>query len=117
MIVVTNQAGIARGEMTEEDLARIHDRMRGDAEEAGGRIDAIYHCPHGCDEGCACRKPRPGMLFQAQRDFHLDLSRVPFIGDDERDGQAADAAGCPFERVSEQTSLGAIADRLLRKAA
>ena len=100
--VVSNQAGIGRGAMTENDLAAIHDRM---LHEAGGAIEAIYHCPHDWDEGCECRKPAPGMLFQAQREFDLDLSRTPFIGDDERDGQAAAAAGCPFEMVGEERSL------------
>ena len=66
--------------------------------QAGGHIEAMYYCPHDWDEGCECRKPKPGLLFQAQRDLHLDLSRTLFIGDDERDGQAAEAAGCPFER-------------------
>lgn len=112
VIVVTNQAGIARGAMTEDDLADIHARMRRDAEAAGGRIDAVYHCPHGWDDGCTCRKPKPGMLFEAQRQFHLDLSRTLFVGDDERDGQAADAAGCPFARVDDETSLATIVDRL-----
>ncbi len=73
--------------MTEADLDG------GPRADARGRpaaaIDAIYHCPHDWDEGCECRKPAPGMLFQAQRDFDLDLTRTPFIGDDERDGQAA----------------------------
>lgn len=96
VILITNQAGIARGLMTEADLAEIHARLRDDVAAAGGRIDAIYHCPHGWDDGCACRKPAPGMLFAAQRDFALDLTRTVFIGDDERDGQAAAAAGCPF---------------------
>jgi D-glycero-D-manno-heptose 1,7-bisphosphate phosphatase len=105
VIVVTNQAGIGRGAMTEDDLAAVNARLRADAEAAGGRIEAIYHCPHDWDEGCECRKPRPGMLFQAQRDFHLDLTRTPFVGDDERDGQAADAAGCPFVMVSDSHSM------------
>ncbi len=116
VVVITNQAGIARGAMTENDLAAIHERMVGEAREAGGRIDAIYHCPHGWDEGCECRKPRPGMLFEAQRAFDLDLSRVYFIGDDERDGQAADAAGCPFAMVSEESPLIQVADRILNEA-
>jgi len=105
VIIVSNQAGIARGAMTEEDLAEIHERMEAEVVEAGGRIDAIYYCPHGWDEGCECRKPKPGMLFQAQREFSLDLSRTYFIGDDERDGQAADAAGCPWLLVSDEMSL------------
>jgi D-glycero-D-manno-heptose 1,7-bisphosphate phosphatase len=94
VIVITNQPGIARGALTEQTLAEIHDRMKSEVRQAGGEIAAVYHCPHGWDEGCACRKPKPGMLLQAQREFHLDLSRIFFIGDDDRDGQAADAAGC-----------------------
>jgi D-glycero-D-manno-heptose 1,7-bisphosphate phosphatase len=105
VLVVSNQAGIARGAMSEADLIEIHRRMVREATQAGGRIDAIYYCPHNWDEGCECRKPKPGMLFQAQRDFNLDLSRTPFIGDDERDAQAADAGGCPSALVSEQKTL------------
>lgn len=115
-IVVTNQAGIGRGAMTEQDLGRVHERMRAEAEEAGGAIDAIYHCPHDWDEGCECRKPAPGMLFQAQRDFDLDLTRVPFIGDDERDAQAADAAGCPSLMVSEEVPVAEVVEELVAGA-
>lgn len=115
VIVVTNQAGIARGVMTEDDLADIHRRMVADIESAGGRIDAIHHCPHGWDEGCACRKPKPGMLFQAQREFDLDLGRVYFIGDDERDGQAADAAGCRFQMVTEERPLWMVVNLVLNE--
>jgi histidinol-phosphate phosphatase family protein len=103
--VVSNQAGIGRGAMTEADLARIHELMLADVREAGGAIDAIYHCPHDWDEGCECRKPAPGMLFQAQRELDLDLTRTPFIGDDERDREAARAAGCPSILVSGELSL------------
>lgn len=105
VVIVSNQAGIARGAMTEEDLLDIHRRMVREVTREGGGIDAIYYCPHNWEEGCDCRKPKPGMLLQAQRDFSLDLSRTPFVGDDERDGQAADAAGCPSILVSEQKSL------------
>lgn len=105
VIVVSNQAGIARGAMTEADLASIHDHMKEETAQAGGRIDAIYYCPHGWDDNCDCRKPKPGMLFQAQREHHLDLSRTPFIGDDERDAEAADAAGCPALLLSNSESL------------
>jgi D-glycero-D-manno-heptose 1,7-bisphosphate phosphatase len=113
IVVITNQAGIARGEMSEDDLADIHRRMKDDAAAVGGQIAAIYHCPHGWDEGCACRKPKPGMLFAAQRDWNLDLSRVPFVGDDERDGEAARAAGCPFHMVTDTAPLSRIVDRML----
>lgn len=105
VIVVSNQAGIARGEMSEADLARIHEHMTAEVEQAGGHIERIYYCPHNWDSTCECRKPRPGMLFQAQRDFHLDLTRTVFVGDDERDAQAADAAGSPFLQVTHDRSL------------
>jgi D-glycero-D-manno-heptose 1,7-bisphosphate phosphatase len=105
VVIVSNQAGIGRGVMSETDLLQIHDRMRADASAAGGRIDEIYHCPHHWKDDCECRKPKPGMLFQAQRDLNLDLSRTVFVGDDERDGEAADQAGCPFVKVSEQRPL------------
>jgi len=103
--IVSNQAGIGRGLMTETDLQDIHTRMSAEAEAAGGRIEQIYYCPHDWNHGCECRKPKPGMLFQAQRELNLDLSRTMFFGDDERDGEAADNAGCVFVRVSEEKSL------------
>jgi len=105
VLVVTNQAGVARGAMSEVALLEIHERMKAEAAEAGGRIDAVYYCPHDWDEGCSCRKPAPGMLLQAQRDFALDLTRTTFIGDDERDGEAADRAGCLFARISPERPL------------
>ncbi len=96
ILVVTNQPGIARGMMSEDDLLAIHRRMTDEAAAAGGHIEYVFYCPHGWNDGCDCRKPQPGMLYQAQRKYHLDLSRTPLIGDDERDGQAASAAGCPY---------------------
>jgi D-glycero-D-manno-heptose 1,7-bisphosphate phosphatase len=113
IILVSNQAGIARGAMTESDLMDIHRRMAREAQETGGYIDAVYYCPHNWDEHCDCRKPKPGMLFQAQRDFNLDLSRTLFIGDDERDAQAAEAAGCLAALVSNQRSLLSIVTDLI----
>jgi D-glycero-D-manno-heptose 1,7-bisphosphate phosphatase len=114
IIVVSNQAGIARGLMTKEDVERIHEHMRADAAPAGGQIDAIYYCPHGWDENCECRKPRPGLLFKAQHDLNLDLTRTLVIGDDERDAQAAQAAGAPSLLVSPEISLFEIIRRVLR---
>jgi histidinol-phosphate phosphatase family protein len=105
VIVVSNQAGVSRGAMTAADVDAVNERIRADAEAAGGRIDRFYVCPHGWDEGCDCRKPRPGMLHAAQRDFHLDLTRVTFLGDDERDGEAARAAGSDFALVTEEETL------------
>ena len=105
IILITNQAGIGRGAMSEQDLADIHARLQLELEQAGGAVDAIYHCPHGWDDGCECRKPRPGMFHAAQRDYDLDLSRIVYVGDDERDEQAAHAAGCGFLKVHSGESL------------
>jgi D-glycero-D-manno-heptose 1,7-bisphosphate phosphatase len=112
-VVVSNQAGIARGVMSHDDLAAVERRMRDDLEREGLEVEQFYYCPHGWDEGCDCRKPRPGMLYQAQRDFHLDLTRTLFVGDDERDGQAAEAAGCRFAMVDDEHSLLDVARELV----
>jgi D-glycero-D-manno-heptose 1,7-bisphosphate phosphatase len=116
VIVASNQAGVARGHLTLQALAAIHEQMQAQAHAAGGAIDAFYCCPHDWDAGCECRKPQPGLLFQAQRDFALDLTRTWFLGDDERDRQAADAAGTAFGLVSEDEPLSAHAARLLGAA-
>jgi D-glycero-D-manno-heptose 1,7-bisphosphate phosphatase len=105
VLVVSNQAGIARGAMTQADLETVHAKMLADLAAVGVGIDQIYVCPHGWDEGCDCRKPKPGMLFSAQRDHSLDLSRTPFVGDDERDVEAGRAAGCPTILVTESRRL------------
>jgi histidinol-phosphate phosphatase family protein len=105
VLLVSNQAGVGRGAMSEEDLLRIHERVKNEVQQAGGRIDHIYYCPHDWEAGCECRKPAPGMLFKAQRDFNLDLSGTVFVGDDERDALAAERAGCRFARVSADQPL------------
>ena len=113
VFVASNQPGVSRGAMTRDALEVIHARMTRDVVAAGGRIDRIYCCPHGWDEGCDCRKPKPGMLLQAQKDFSLDLTRVCFVGDDERDAEAAEAAGCSFLGVTGSRSLLDIVQGLL----
>lgn len=105
IFLVSNQAGIGRKLMKEEDLLFIHERMQKDLETVDACIDKIYYCPHHWEDNCECRKPKPGMLFEAQRDFHLDLTKTYFVGDDPRDGEAAVAAGMPFLKVSEGVSL------------
>lgn len=112
ILVVTNQAGLARGMMTPEQLNAVHRKMIGEAADAGARIERVYHCPHGWDDGCACRKPAPGMLFQAQRDYDLDLSRTVFVGDDDRDRLAATAAGCDYRHVHDGRTLLDVAREL-----
>lgn len=91
--VATNQSGIGRQYLTVDELDSIHARMQGHVESAGGRIDAIVYCPHLPDAGCECRKPSPGLLIQLQDYYDVDMNGVPFIGDSERDLQAAQAVG------------------------
>lgn len=91
VIVVTNQRAIARGAMVAADLTEIHARMRAVVGDAGGRLDAIYHCPH---EGpCRCRKPETGMFEDAAAEFGLALDRTVVIGDQPTDMEAAHRIG------------------------
>jgi D-glycero-D-manno-heptose 1,7-bisphosphate phosphatase len=91
-IVITNQAGIARGFMTIEDASEIHKKMTEELAIIGVEILNIYMCPHHWDEDCECRKPKPGMLLEASRHFLFRLDKACFIGDDVRDIECAEAA-------------------------
>ena len=93
VIVTTNQAAIARGLVAEETVRDIHTRMIAAVERAGGRIDAVYFCPHHPDDKCGCRKPQPGLFVQAARDSDIDLARSFVIGDAFSDVAAALAIG------------------------
>lgn len=104
-IVVTNQPVIARGEVTWEELNEIHKKMATLLGKDGAYVDAIYICPHHPDKGfegerpeykidCNCRKPKPGLLLQAAKDFNIDLSLSIMIGDSDRDVEAGKATGC-----------------------
>lgn len=91
--VATNQSGIGRGLFDMATLNAINDKMMEMVFRQGGRIDALFFCPHTADENCSCRKPRTGMLEEIATRFHADLKGVPAIGDSLRDLQAADAVG------------------------
>lgn len=94
-VLVTNQRGIARGLMSEEDVTMIHSRMQQELHaRCGHRFDAIYICPHERDAGCECRKPLPGMLLRAAEEYGIDLRMSWMIGDAETDIEAGLAAGC-----------------------
>ncbi len=94
VIVVTNQSALARGKMTPETLADIHQRLIREVRRGDGRVHAILHCPHHPDELCACRKPEPGLILQAQARFGLDLKQTVMIGDRATDVAAGRRAGC-----------------------
>lgn len=109
-IVVTNQPVIARGEVTWNELYEIHKKMETLLGKDGAYIDGIYICPHHPDKGfvgerpefkfeCDCRKPKPGLLLQAAKDFNIDLSQSIMIGDSESDIAAGRNAGCLINRL------------------
>ena len=114
LYIVTNQRGIARGLMSESDLEVIHKRMKEELENNGATIKQIYYCPHGDDDCCECRKPKPGMLFRAASEHDFDLTKAIFIGDDSRDVEAGSAAGCKVTMVEPGNSLLDIVESLLK---
>jgi len=92
VIVITNQSGISRGFYDKATLDEIHNKMHQLTAEKGGLIEAIYYCPHGPDDLCDCRKPKPGLLNQFATDYHCSLPDTYFIGDKLGDIQAANLA-------------------------
>lgn len=93
IFVITNQAIINRGLATEDTLNDIHTRMLATIEQAGGRIEKVFFCPHDSHENCDCRKPKPGMLKQAAAEFGIDLTRSFLVGDAWTDIEAGLAVG------------------------
>ena len=117
-IVITNQPVIARGEVTVDELDQIHNKMETLLGEHGAYIDGLYYCPHHPDKGfdgevvelkidCDCRKPKPGMLLKAARDFNIDLTSSWMIGDKDKDVMAGKAAGCQTVWIGARTSHSA----------
>ena len=123
-IVVTNQPVIARGEVTFAELNEIHNKMETLLGRDGAYLDGIYFCPHHPDSGfegeikelkfdCNCRKPKPGMLLQAAKDFNIDLERSYMIGDGEHDRGAGEAAGCKTKIIPTDGDLLKAVDEIL----
>lgn len=115
IILVSNQPGIARGNLTEADLTAIHDKMQQDLRQIGAEIDAIYYCAHNWDDGCFCRKPKPGMFYMAQKDYSINLTKCYMIGDDERDIEAANAANMKSKFVTTEYTLADAVEDILRE--
>lgn len=124
-IVITNQPVIARGEVTLEELAEIHRKMETLLGAEGAYLDGIYYCPHHPKCGfvgecieykieCECRKPKPGMLLQASRDFNIDLSQSWMVGDGKHDVGAGKAAGCRTAYITNQAENEWSADLLVK---
>jgi D-glycero-D-manno-heptose 1,7-bisphosphate phosphatase len=93
VVVATNQSGLGRRLLDTATLISIHEKLHKALAQVGGRIDAVFFCPHTADANCDCRKPKPGMLADIGRRFGVELTGVPCIGDSLRDLQAAEACG------------------------
>ena len=93
VVVATNQSGIGRGLLDMAAFNAINDKMTRSLAQVGGRIDAVFYCPHAADAHCDCRKPKAGMLREIGRRFNSDLKDVPAVGDALRDLQAAQEVG------------------------
>jgi D-glycero-D-manno-heptose 1,7-bisphosphate phosphatase len=93
-VVCTNQSGIGRGMIDMAAVNAVHAHMMRSLQGFGGRIDAVFFCPHTPEDQCDCRKPLPGMALDIGRRYGVDLREVPMVGDTLRDLQAAQAAGC-----------------------
>jgi D-glycero-D-manno-heptose 1,7-bisphosphate phosphatase len=94
VIIITNQSVINRKMVTEEELRDIHRKMEDGVIGHGGRIKAVYYCPHVPEDGCSCRKPETGLIERAKADHRVDLSETCLIGDSLKDIQCARLAGC-----------------------
>lgn len=93
IVIVSNQAGVGHGLIPLAVVDEINRRLVEEIEKAGGRIDGVFVCPHTPQDGCNCRKPEPGLLFQAAKTLSIELSRSIIIGDALSDLQAGQAAG------------------------
>ena len=91
VVIATNQSGLGRGLFDMATLIAINDKMHKALAQIGGRIDALFYCPHTADSACECRKPKPGMLIEIGNRFGVDLTGIPCVGDSVRDLQAAAA--------------------------
>ena len=94
VIVASNQSGVGRGLFDMDTLNAINEKMTKALGQVGGRLDAIFFCPHTADSTCDCRKPKPGMFLQIAERFNAEMKGVPVVGDSLRDLQAGVAVGC-----------------------
>ena len=115
VIVVTNQAGVSKGIVKEEQLRRIHQQMLDELKIYGAHIDAIYYCPHLTEDNCDCRKPKPGMLEKAGKEFNIDFKNSWMIGDEPKDIEAGKSAGCKTYQVTTNEGLLEIAKKIIQE--
>src|SRR3990172_4341129 len=93
IIVVSNQSGVAKVLMTEKELEDVNKKFLDAVKAYGGKIEAVYYCVHNSEENCECRKPKPGLLLKASKDFGIDLRKTYMVGDYISDIEAGAAVG------------------------
>jgi D-glycero-D-manno-heptose 1,7-bisphosphate phosphatase len=106
VVVATNQSGIGRGMIDMSAVNAVHAHMHQRMQALGARLDAVFFCPHTPEDGCDCRKPKPGLLLDIGHRYGVDLDQVPMVGDTLRDLQAARAAGCQPHLVRSGRAAG-----------
>jgi len=111
VVIASNQSGLARGYFDIETLSAMHKKMDDMLAKVGGSIDAVFYCPHGPDDACDCRKPKPGMLLEIGQRFNVPLEQVIFIGDSIADVKAASNANARAMLV--RTGKGMKAEKIL----
>ena len=112
VVVASNQSGLGRGYFDIEALSAMHKKMDEMLDKLGGKIDAIFYCPHEPDDTCDCRKPKPGMLLEIGQRFNVPLSEVTFIGDSISDVKAASSAHA--NAILVRTGKGVKAEKILQ---
>ena len=116
-VVATNQSGIGRGMIDMASVNAVHAHLYKSLMAVGGRIDAVFFCPHTPEDKCACRKPQPGLMNDIGKRYGIDLKQVHMVGDTLRDLQAAAAAGCEPHLVLSGRAAGLAPDEVLQLAA
>ncbi|MBI5469868.1 HAD family hydrolase [Candidatus Kaiserbacteria bacterium] len=114
LYVITNQAGIGRGQTTWDEVNTLHKYMQSEFEREGITLQAIYVCPHKNEDNCNCRKPKPGLLLQAIREHNIDPSQAIFVGDRETDMEAARGAGVRGVLIPSEVGMSAALPELLK---
>jgi D-glycero-D-manno-heptose 1,7-bisphosphate phosphatase len=113
-IVITNQSVIRRKMVSIEGLHLIHTRMKKKVQSSGGEITDIFFCPHTPEDRCDCRKPKPGLIYQAKKRYRIDLSTAVMVGDSAKDIECARNAGCRYALLVE-TGNGIQAEKILKE--
>jgi D-glycero-D-manno-heptose 1,7-bisphosphate phosphatase len=111
VVVASNQSGLARGYFDIETLSDMHQKMDQLLAKIGGQVDAVFYCPHGPDDGCTCRKPKPGLLLQIGQRYNVPLKEVVYIGDSISDIKAASNANA--QAVLVRTGKGVKAEKIM----